>query len=165
MLLLLAAGLASLPCPQSISLVFIVPSKGKQCKEESKTSLVGLRCYRLIGIWGVSCWLQRCGLKPLCWSQGEPALVLLPGVMTDCAALVTTASQEGCAWREWAEQGRKSRCLCLHLTQWDWWPWKQSLVSSGVLRTKLRNTKTTVQALWVGKNSVQISFSRFVERI
>lgn len=107
------------PVLKVFSLVFVVPSKGKQCREESKTSLVGLRFYKLIGIWGVSCWLQRCGLKPLCWSQGEPAGVLLPGVMTDCAALVTTASQESSAWSVWVEQGRKRRSLCLPLTQWD----------------------------------------------
>lgn len=151
MLLLLAAHLPSLPCPQRASLVFIVPSKGKKCREESKTSLVGLRCYELIGMWGVSCWLQRCGLKPPCWSQGEAACVLLPSVMTGCAALATTASQESCAWSVWAEQRRERRCLCLQLTQWDWWLWKQRLVSSGVLRIMPRNTKPTDQALWVGK--------------
>lgn len=119
-LLLLAARLDSLPCPQSVSLVFVVPSKGKQCKEESKTSPVGLRCYGLIGIRGVSCWLQRCGLKPLCWSQGEQASVLLPSVMTDCAALVTTASQESCAWRVWAEQRRKGGdCVSISHSETD----------------------------------------------
>lgn len=95
---LLTARLVSLTCPQSISLLFIVPSKGKLGKEESKTSLVGMRCYGLTGILGVSCWLQRCRLKTLCWSQAKPASGLLTGVTTDHPALVTTASQESCAW-------------------------------------------------------------------
>lgn len=94
MLHLLTARLVSLTCPQSISLVFIVPSKGKLGKEESKTSLVGMRCYGLIGILGVSCGLQRCRLKTLCWSQAQPAGGLLTGVTTDRAALVTVASRE-----------------------------------------------------------------------
>ena len=77
MLHLLTAHLVSFTCPQSISLVFIVPSKGKLGKEESKTSLVGMRCYGLIGILGVSCRLQRCRLKMLCWSQANSAGGLL----------------------------------------------------------------------------------------
>lgn len=151
MLLLLAAHLASLPCPQRASLVFIVPSKGKKCREESKTSLVGLRCYELIGKWGVSCWLQRCGLKPLCWSQGEPAGVLLPRL---CCPGHQSLTRTLCL-DVWAEQRRKRRCLCLHLPRWDWWPWKQHVVSSGVLRITPRNTKPTVQALWVGRTPLK----------
>ena len=94
MLHLLTAHLVSFTCPQSISLVFIVPSKGKLGKEESKTSLVGMRCYGLIGILGVSCRLQRRRLKTLCWSQANSAGGLLTGVTTDRAALVTAASRE-----------------------------------------------------------------------
>lgn len=89
---LLAAALASPGCSQGISLAFVVPSKGKLGKEESKTSLVGMRYYGLIGRLGVSCWLLRRRLKTLCWSQVKTASALLVCVMTDGAALVTVAS-------------------------------------------------------------------------
>lgn len=92
MLPLLAAALASPGCSQGISLAFVVPSKGKLGKEESKTSLVGMRYYGLIGRLGVSCWLLRRRLRTLCWSQVKTAGALLVCVMTDGAALVTVAS-------------------------------------------------------------------------
>lgn len=146
-----------LPCPQNVSLVLIVPSKGKQGREESKTSLVGLRCCVLIGIWGVSCWLQRCGLKALCWSQGEPAAVLLPSD-DRLRCLLTTASQESCAWTVWAEQRRKMRCLCLRLTQWGWWPWSRST------QDHTKEHQTHCSGTLSGENSAQIPFACFGER-
>lgn len=40
--------------------------------------------------------------------------------MTDCAALVTTASQESCAWRVWAEQRRKGGdCVSISHSETD----------------------------------------------
>lgn len=121
-------------CSQGISLVFTIPSKRKPGKDESKTSLVGMRHYGLIDRLGVSCWLWGCRLKALGWSQVKTARLCDDSRCRTAHHGPVRKSHSGCVSRV-----RKSIWTCLgpHATEQERWPWEQCLVCSEGLGTKM----------------------------
>lgn len=117
-----------------ILLVFTIPSKRKPGKDESKTSLVGMRHYGLIDRLGVSCWLRGCRLKALRWSQVNTARLCDDSRCHTAHSSLVRKSHSGCVSRV---SKNRWMCLCPHATEQKRWPWDQCLVCSEGLGTKM----------------------------